>query len=83
MANPFPVTAELRLESALHTSLTLVGAATTERVADAAALGGRLDRYLADGYDVERAADGWVLLRRGSTRVTLTVRPEERGSGSV
>ncbi|MEV4604166.1 hypothetical protein AB0K15_43255 [Amycolatopsis sp. NPDC049253] len=48
-----------------------------------AAPGGQLDHHLAEGYDVERAAEGWVLLRRGSARVAVTVRTEERGSCSA
>ncbi|MYW90674.1 hypothetical protein G3I59_08610 [Amycolatopsis rubida] len=31
-----------------------------------------LDRYLASGYDIESAADGWVLLRSPRGRVALT-----------
>ena len=46
-----------------------------------AAPGGQLDHHLAEGYDVERAAEGWVLLRRGSARVAVTV--PTRGTGKL
>ncbi|GAA1992986.1 hypothetical protein [Amycolatopsis minnesotensis] len=32
-----------------------------------------LDSYLAMGYDIESAADGWVLLRGPRGRLALTV----------
>ncbi|HEY3479158.1 MAG TPA: hypothetical protein VGL02_09690 [Streptomyces sp.] len=32
-----------------------------------------LDTYLAAGYDIESAADGWVLLRGPQGRLALTV----------
>ncbi|MEV0067457.1 MULTISPECIES: hypothetical protein [unclassified Amycolatopsis] len=41
------------------------------RVADGNELARELDSYLAEGYDIERAADGWLVLRRGSARITV------------
>ncbi|MEV7551887.1 hypothetical protein AB0N89_19870 [Amycolatopsis sp. NPDC089917] len=43
------------------------------RVADGAAMSQAIDDYLADGYDIERASDGWVLLRAGGRRIALTI----------
>ncbi|WIX82786.1 hypothetical protein QRX50_19405 [Amycolatopsis carbonis] len=40
-------------------------------VADGSELARELDSYLAEGYGIERAADGWLVLRRGSTRITV------------
>ncbi|MFD5089798.1 hypothetical protein ACFWMR_04315 [Amycolatopsis thailandensis] len=42
------------------------------RVADGAAMSRALDDYLTSGYDIERASDGWVLLRAGGRRIALT-----------
>ncbi|MGW4488531.1 hypothetical protein ACWEOE_32380 [Amycolatopsis sp. NPDC004368] len=32
-----------------------------------------LDRYLGVGYDIERAADGWVVLRRDGERIAVAL----------
>lgn len=45
---------------------------TVLQAADGDAMALVLDRHLTHGYDLERAADGWVLLRRGSRRVAIT-----------
>lgn len=42
-------------------------------VAGGGELARELDSYLAEGYDIERAADGWLVLRRGSVRITVVV----------
>ncbi|WP_146241041.1 hypothetical protein [Actinokineospora spheciospongiae] len=34
-----------------------------------------LDEYFEQGFDVESASDGWVLLRRRAERLALTCTP--------
>jgi hypothetical protein len=42
------------------------------QVATGGTLARTLDRYLAEGYDIKRAADGWGLLRNGDNRIAPT-----------
>lgn len=48
------------------------------RVTSGDALCRMLDRYIVLGYDIERACDGWVLLRAGDDRVALTTTARHR-----
>ncbi len=51
--------------------LSAPAAATRIEVDD---VSGSLDFYLDRGFEIERAADGWVLLRRGAATVTVVAR---------